>query len=128
MTITTTRADCTRDNVAVGLPNATSLGFGRRTAKRGNWVHYERNDLQYIGRVIGRVECDGVTYLEVAEASLTFSTAYVRWIYPADIRECRANPPRTVFAFFASDDWSDPEKIHAQLAYGVSDVRDQLTE
>ena len=127
--ITTTRTDCTRDNVAVHLPNATSLGFGQPKAKRGNWVMYEIDDHHFVGRVIGRVTCEGTVYVEVAQATLDFSSVHVRWIKPTDIRECRANPPRTVFEFFADEHWNnDPEQVHAKLAYGVSDLRDQLEQ
>ncbi len=126
MPITTTRPDCTRDNVAVHLPNATSLGFGRRKAKRGNWVQYEVENHHFVGRVISRVTCEGKTFVEVAQASPAFAHAYIRWIAAADIRECRDNPPRHVFDFFAGE-WSKPEDIHAKLAYGVSDMQDQLS-
>ena len=125
MTITTTRTDCTRDNRAVRLPNASTLGFGRWKAKRGNWVMYEIDNAHFVGRVISRVVCEGKEYVEVAQATLSFSSAHVRWIDPAAIRECRAAPPSKVFAFFAGD-WSDPETIHAALAYGVSDLHDQM--
>ena len=127
MTITTTRADCTRDNNLVYLPNASTLGFGLYKAKRGNWVQWEMDGYHHVGRVIGRVVCEGKVYIEVAKAALDFSSAYVRWIDPAMVRECRENPPRRVFEFFAATTWDNPEDIHAALAYGVSDLHDQLT-
>ena len=125
MTITTTRTDCTRDNVAVYLPNATTLGFGKRKAKRGNWVEYEVDNHHFVGRIISRVTCEGKVYVEVAQASPAFAHAYIGWIEPAQIRECRENPPRAVFDFF-SGDWSNVEDIHAKIAYGISDLRDQM--
>lgn len=125
MLTTTTRQDCTRDNVAIFLPSASTLGFGRFKAKRGNWVMYEIDNHHFVGRVIGRVVCEGIAYVEVAQASQDFSHAYVRWIKPSDVRECRENPPRSVFEFFAGE-WTDIEKIHDALAYGVSDMKDQL--
>ena len=127
MTITTTRSDCTRDNNFVYLPNASTLGFGLRKAKRGNWVQWESDNGHHVGRVIGRVICEGKVYIEVAKAALDFSSAYVRWVDPAKVRECRKNPPRRVFEFFAATTWDNPEDIHAALAYGVSDLHDQLT-
>lgn len=126
MAITTTRTDCERDNVAVRLPNATSLGFGLYKAKRGNWVQYEIDNHNFIGRVIGRVLCEGKVFIEVAQASLAFDHAYIRWIRPEDVRECRMNPPKTVFDFFTGE-WNNPEDIHAKLAYGVSDMKDQMS-
>lgn len=123
--ITTTRTDCTRDNVAVYLPNATMLGFGQKKAKRGNWVRYEIDNHFFVGRVIGRVTCEGEVFVEVAQATLGFSAAHVRWIKPYDVRECRAKPPRAVFDFFA-EEWTSAEEIHAKLEYGVSDLQDQL--
>ncbi len=127
MAITTTRTDCTRDNQAVRLPNASTLGFGLWKAKRGNWVMYEVDNIHFVGRVIGRVTCERVVYIEVAQACESFSHAYVRWIKPEQVRECRAAPPKRVFEFFTGD-WSNMETIHAALAYGVSDMKDQLAE
>ena len=123
MTITTTRTDCTRDNIAVRLPNAAStLGFGKWKAKRGDWIRYEVGDNHHFcGRVISRVTCEGQTYIEIAGASGSFSSAYVHWIKPAQVRECRKAPPKTVFDFFAGD-WRDIEAIHARLA----DLNDQM--
>lgn len=125
--ITTTRTDCKRDNVAIPLPNATSLGFGRWQAKRGNWVMYEIDNHHFVGRVIGRVTCEGKVYVEVAQATLGFTSVHVRWIKPVDVRECRPHPPRDVFEFFAGK-WDKPEEIHAKLSNGVSDMKDQLEE
>lgn len=126
MTITTTRRDCTRDNRACHLPNASTLGFGCWKAKRGNWIVYESDDgSKHCGRVIARVLCEGAVYLEIAQASESFDSAFVRWVKPEMVRQCRASPPYTVFDFFRSA-WKNPDDIHAMLAYGVSDMRDQL--
>ena len=128
MTITTTRTDCTRDNVAVFLPCATTLGFGKTKAKRGNWILYERDNHKFIGRVIGRVICEGVVYVEIAKASENFSHVFVGWVKPEEVKECREKPPRAVFAFFAGFEWHSADAIHAKLAYGVSDLKDQMGE
>ena len=126
MTIKTTRTDCTRDNVAVVAPNATLLGFGTRKVKRGNWVVYESSDgARFVGRVISRVTCEGKVYVEIAQAAENFGYVYIRWIEPEQVKECRASPPRNVFSFF-SGSFDDPETIHAQIEYGVSDMPDQL--
>lgn len=122
--ITTTRTDCERDNKAVKLPNASTLGYGLWKAKRGHWVSYEADNAHFVGRVIGRVVCENTVYVEVAQAAEGFSCAYVRWVKPEQIRECRAVPPKSVFDFFTGE-WSNVESIHAALAYGVSDMKDQ---
>jgi hypothetical protein len=127
MTITTTRTDCERDYVGVRLPNATTLGFGKYYAQPGNWVLYEQGDYHHVGRVICRVQCEDKIYVEVAAATSDFASVMVRWVKPEEVRECRAEPPRRVFDFFAGD-WNSPEEIHAKLAHGVSDMKDQLPD
>jgi hypothetical protein len=129
MPITTTRTDCVRDNRAVICPNATLLGFGTSKVKRGNWIEYETSEgARYVGRVISRVTCEGVRYIELAEAAENLTHVYIRWIKPEQVRECRAAPPRAVFEFLAMDAqaWNDIEAVHGKIAYGVSDMRDQL--
>jgi hypothetical protein len=131
MSITTTRTDCKRDNNLVYLPNAAKYGFGLTKASRGNWIRYATDDdseHSFVGRVISRVTCEGKIFIEIAQASLDFSCAYVRWIKPEQVRECRKNPPRSVFEFFAANNWDNPEDIHAALAYGVSDLQDQYNK
>jgi hypothetical protein len=120
-----TRTDCTRDNVAVICPGASLLGFGTRKCKRGSWVTYELDDHRHHGRAIGRVTCEGRIWIEIAQASDGFSSAYIRWIDPAWVKEVRPVPPRAVFAFFAMENWN-PGDVFAALDYGVSDMRDQL--
>ena len=127
MTITTTRTDCERSFTAVKLPNARLEGFGKRFAQPGNWIVYENADFHHVGRVICSVVCEGKTYVEIAQASIDFGSAFVRWIDPVWVKECRKSPPKTVFEFF-SGDWGSPEEIHAKLAYGVSDLKDQMSE
>jgi hypothetical protein len=126
MTSTTlTRTDCTRDNVAVICPNATLLGFGTHKSKRGYWLEYERDDNKRVGRVIGRVTCEGKVYIEIAVVSLAFSAVHVQWVEPCEVREIRRSPPRAVFAFLGQDEWK-PDAVFKAMEYGVSDMRDQL--
>lgn len=125
---TLTRNDCTRDNVKVYCPNATSLGYGRHYCKCGFWVEYEVDSHKHVGRAIGRVTCEGIVYIELAVATLAFSSAHVRWVKPEDVREVRRAPPRKVFDFFASTDGWDPELVFKALEYVVSDMRDQMED
>jgi hypothetical protein len=119
-----TRTDCERDNVGVLCKNATTMGFGLRHCKRGNWVEYEVDDHRHVGRAIGRVRCEGKEYIELAVATLAFSAAFIRWIDPLTVKEVRKSPPRNVFKFFADTEWQ-PAAVFAALEYGVSDLHDQ---
>jgi hypothetical protein len=124
-TTTLTRTDCKRDNVAVICPNATLLGFGTRKCKSGAWLTYEIDNSHFVGRAIGRVQCEGKTYIEIAQASECFSSVYIRWIDPSSVREIRKSAPRDVFTFFSQEEWK-PGTVFKQLEYGVSDMQDQL--
>jgi hypothetical protein len=121
-----TRTDCKRDDVRVPCPNATLLGFGKGYCKRGFWVQYEIDNQHHVGRAIGRVACEGKTYIELAQATLAFSSAHVRWIDPASVKEVRPAPPRHVFNFFADGDGWHPDAIFRALEYGVSDLHAQM--
>src|SRR6266576_241951 len=106
------RTDCKRDNVRVICPNASMLGFGTVTCKRGFWIHFtDENNSESVGRVIGRVVCEGKVYIEVATANRDFSSVFIRWAIPANVLEIRRAVPSSVFAFFSDSNWS-PEAIH----------------
>jgi hypothetical protein len=119
-----TRDDCERDDVKVFCPNATTLGFAGRFAKRGYWVQCAQNGVNHQGRIIGRVTCERKIYVEVAVASPCFSYVCVRWFEPHEVCEIRRAVPRKVFEFFARDNW-EPREVFAALDYGVSDLADQ---
>ena len=121
-----TRTDCIRDNVKVICPGANLIGFGMKHCKRGYWLRYESDNYSHIGRAIGRVTCEGKIYIEAAIASQDFSSAYIRWIDPAEVREVRRAAPKHVFNFFADDAGWQPNAIFRALEYGVSDLHDQL--
>ncbi len=121
-----TRTDCKRDDVKVICPTAILIGFGIRHCKRGFWVQYEIDNQHFVGRSIGRVTCEGTIYIEVAQASNNFSSAFIRWVKPEDVREIRRSPPRKVFDFFADKGGWYPEAIFRALEYGVSDMHDQM--
>lgn len=122
---TLTRTDCERDNVGVICPNATLLGFGERTSKRGKWIAFEQSNIHAVGRVVGRVTCEGKVYVEVACASQAFCSVFIRWIEPHEVKEIRPVPPSSVFEFFARDDWM-PDSVFRAMEYGVSDLKEQL--
>lgn len=118
-----TRTDCTRDNRATILPNATLLGSSTNKAKRGSWVHYEQDNNHHAARVVGRVHCEGKTYLEVIAMDTAFTMAYVRWIEPACVRACYSGPHTRVIEFMIGD-WSDADTILTRAAQGF--VRAEL--
>lgn len=112
-----TRTDCERDNVAVKLPNSSSLGFSIAEAKSGYWIMYEKDDRHFIGRVICRVTCDLQIWLEIAQLSECGTHCYIRWIDPMWVKECREKPPRRPFDWITSEKW-EPQQVHDDLNYG----------
>jgi hypothetical protein len=104
------RTDCTRDNQQVILPNASLLGYSTNRAKRGSWIVFEGESRLAAGRVVGRVHCEGKTYLEVIVTDAGLTMAYVRWIDPVCVRECYSQPHRRVFEFLMGE-WRDPDTI-----------------
>lgn len=105
------RTDCTRDNRQTICKNASSLGYSTYIAKRGSWITYE-NDQGHLacGRVVGRVHCEGKTYLEIIQTNAAFTMAYARWIDPLSVRECYNAPHRRVIAFLTGE-WKDADTI-----------------
>jgi hypothetical protein len=112
------RRDCTRDNRITILPNAWKPGGGTVKAQRGSIVCFERDNATGGGRVIGRVHCEGKTYLEIARWDNMLMHAYVSWIDPACVRECCDKPHTKLLAFLLGDDWHDAETIHRTLHNG----------
>jgi len=129
ITTTLTRTDCERDNQKVLCLNATLMGVGRRFCKRGNWVTLEIDNQKFIGRSLGRVVCEGVIYIELAQASIYFSSVHIRWVRPEEVREVRPTAPKRVLNFLSVDNntWCDNvQKLYQEIEYGVSDIHDQL--
>jgi hypothetical protein len=113
-----TRTDCTRDNHKTLLPKASTLGFGLCYAKRGNWIQFRHQGRDLVcGRVIGRVHCEGETYIEVIAVLGAFTIPAVRWIKPEDVTECRQGPPTEIFRFIGGE-WESPETILAAVHNG----------
>jgi hypothetical protein len=56
----------------------------------------------HLGRVLGRIEAPAELrgWLLVLQLSSTADFAYLRWIEPASVRECRRNPSRFARWFF----------------------------
>ena len=120
-----TRSDCTRDNRKTICPNSTGLGFSSNVAKRGNWITWEVDNHKHCGRVVGRVHCEGKTYIEVIATGVEFSAAHVRWINPADVRSCYPMPNLDVIAFMTGA-WSDPDAILTRAARGFAFTSGQI--
>jgi hypothetical protein len=113
------RTDCTRDNRQCLLPSASRLGFGRLYAKRGNWIQFDQGPglAGHHGRVLGRVHADGRVYLEIIALLGNLDCPAVRWIDPACVQVCNANPPREIFEFMCGP-WNDPAAVLARVGYG----------
>jgi hypothetical protein len=118
-----TRTDCRRDNRVTLLPNSTWLGTSTGKAKRGSWVHYEQDGYHHAARVVGRVHCEGKTFLEVIAMDTAMTMAYVRWIEPASVRACYSGPHKRVIDFMTGD-WADAEAILTRVSQGF--VRAEL--
>lgn len=112
-----TRTDCTRDNRVTLCPNSTSLGYSTHKAKRGSWISYEIDNHHRVARVVGRVHCEGKTYIEVITTDSTFTFGYVRWIEPGDVRECYSGPNMSFMAFITGP-WTDVDAILTRAAAG----------
>lgn len=104
------RDDCERDVQAVICPNAVHLGYSTNKAKRGSWITYETDDHHRAGRVVGRVKCEGKTYLEIVTWDTALTFAYVRWIEAHRVRECYNQPHRRVIDFLTGP-WDDLDTI-----------------
>jgi hypothetical protein len=116
------RTDCTRDNRAVLLPNASLLGYGLIHAKRGRWVRFDQGPgfEGHHGRVIGRVLADGLVYVEIIALLGNLDCPAVRWINPMHITECVESPPRHIFDFICGE-WSNPADILARVQHGFAE-------
>jgi hypothetical protein len=113
------RTDCTRDNVAIQLPNASHLGCDLWKAKRGNWVRYRRKGAHgEFGRVIGRVHADGKTYVEIVAMLGALDCLAIRWIDATDILQCLPRPPRIIFDLICGE-WTNPGATIAAVIYGI---------
>ena len=113
-----TRTDCTRDNRVTLCPNSSHLGFSTNKAKRGSWITFEIDNLHGAGRVVGRVHCEGKTYIEIIATGIGMHWAGVRWIEPCDVRSCYPAPNDAIMHFFLGD-WTDAESILATAARGM---------
>lgn len=112
------RTDCTRDNRATYLPNASHLGYDLWKAKRGNWVRFKREGMDGAhGRVIGRVHCEGKTYIEIVALLGNLDIPAIRWIEPSDVIQCRELPPKAIFDFICGD-WNARTVANAIAQFG----------
>jgi hypothetical protein len=112
-----TRPDCLRDNVRVFLPFATTLGYAKQHARRGDWLTCKGPEHVQYARVVGRVRCEGKTYIEAVMLYGAGMSPILRWIAPEDVRECREIPPREVMAFMFGE-WEDMPAILDRIAGG----------
>jgi hypothetical protein len=115
------RTDCTRDNVKVYCTNVRVVACGTPWAKRGHWISCDYSGARRIGRVIGRVICEGKIYVETVLLALDGQAAYVAWIEPEWIETCVRHSPREIFAFMLGE-WKEPADIIARAEGGF--IRD----
>ena len=119
------RTDCTRDRQKTLCRNASTLGEGTIWATPGSWVQYTesvetgdgRADRYRCGRVVGRVHCEGRTWLEVIALLGAADCPAVRWIDPDSVTVCKHFPPYLEFAFMCGP-WDSAESILARVQYG----------
>lgn len=116
-----TRSDCSRDNVRVICPNSSRLGYSRYYTKRGFWISAQGEghpEFRGVGRVLGRVRCEGKTYVEAMMFFGATMTPVLRWIEPFAVNESYAQPPRSVLQWIMGD-WSDPASLVAHAYSGA---------
>lgn len=97
------------DGRKVICPKASLLGYSSNVARPGSWIVYLDHDAnRRVARVLGRIaevednpECRG--WLAVVSPSTCMTAAYVRWIDPADVRECYAQPPQQLLSWLMGD-------------------------
>ena len=116
------RTDCTRDNKKVRLPNARHSGFCVTFAKRGFWITSTMMSDEHVGRVVGRVVCEGKVYVEAIMLSTDLQHAFARWIDPETIQSCHRHSPHECMAFMLGA-WDEPaDIIHASEQGFVKDA------
>jgi hypothetical protein len=120
---TGTRTDCTRDNRRTICPNSRHFGSSSNVAKRGCWIMYEIDNYHHAGRVVGRVHCEGKTYLEIISVDVAMTYACVRWIDPACVYQCYPSPHTRLIEFMVGE-WTDAEIILHRATQGF--VRKEL--
>lgn len=93
-------------------PNASTLGYSTNTARPGSWIMYTTDGAPIVARVLGRIEatdrqgmleCTG--WLAVVRLHGGMTGASVAWVDPADVLECRDNPPAEMLAWITGSDW-----------------------
>jgi hypothetical protein len=109
--ITETRTDCTRDNRKVYLPHASSLGYDLKWSKRGRWIQTNQDGNCQIARVVGRVVCERVEYVEAIAVLGLLNIPAIRWYLPHHIMQCSDGIPNSVVQFMFTEKWKDPEYI-----------------
>jgi hypothetical protein len=115
------RTDCVRDNVKVFCANVRAVAYSTPWAKRGYWISCDYAGARRIGRVIGRITCEGKVYVETVLLATDGQSAYVRWIEPEWIETCVRHSPRELFAFMLGE-WTEPADIIARAEGGF--IRD----
>lgn len=114
----------------VVCPNATLLGSATRIAKPGYWVYFNQGaGAPTMGRVLGRIvetdrdgkDCAG--YLAVIAWHGMHGFCGVRWVDPAEVTECHANPPRAILEWLTGAEWvknkNDIARIVAMSQHGT---------
>lgn len=97
------RSDFKLDNRGVHLPSASPLGFGKFTAKRGDFVVFLHGGMLHMGRVIGRVNTAdqvprSVRNQIMVAALTTDGHIMVRWVDPLDVKVCYEDVPAEAIA------------------------------
>lgn len=129
------RTDCTIDGKQVICRNATLIGFATCKARVGSYFVYHDGTEQRMARMLGRIafapalpDIDG-KYGTGAKHIKNHILAMVwfpmghcaeRWIDPADVIECYANPPADIAAFFFAPKIPyDAQTMRRLMEYGT---------
>jgi hypothetical protein len=101
------RTDFKLDNKAVHLPNASTLGFGKYRAKRGDFIGFTMpGGTFYWGRVIGRVNTFGLSPVHghiMAACLSSHGAIMVRWVEPKDVTLCYEQVPPEILLLLSAD-------------------------
>jgi hypothetical protein len=110
--------DFTLDDKKVLLPNASTLGFGRHFAKRGDWLVFREQEggILYYGRSVGHVVCESKHWIYAAALLSDLQGLMVRWVDPALVTYCLPQEhTRSAVADLMGCDFSKLENIRTLL-------------
>lgn len=117
------RKDCVIDNRRVACPNSSTIGYAKRHCKRGDLFIYDNEAGRPLARSLGRVTCEGKSYILAMVLSGDATFAFERWIDPALVREVIDVPTDLAKFFFAKRLPYDAQTMRELMEHGTVSQR-----